>query len=60
MSDDALNADQFKPAKLPTHAILGTIGKVRVSSYAGNGYFHVVDNRDTKRFVHRDRLKFLP
>jgi len=55
-----LSDDQFKPAKIPTHAILGKLGKVRVVSYDRNGYFHVVDNRDERRYVHRDRLKFLP
>lgn len=59
MSDDALSSEQFTPAKLPTHAILGTIGKVRIKSYDRNGYFHVVDNRDNKRYVHRDRLTFI-
>lgn len=60
MSQEALSDDQFKPAKIPTHAVFGTVGKVRVASYAGNGFFHVVDNRDVKRFVHRRNLTFLP
>lgn len=59
MSDDALSSEQFQPAKIPTHAILGSVGKVRVESYDKNGYFHVIDNRDNRRYVHRSRLRFL-
>lgn len=54
-----LNPDQFTPAKLPTHAIFGTVGKVRIKSYDKNGYFNVVDNRDQNRYVHRRNLRFL-
>lgn len=43
----------------PTHAVIENIGQVRISGYHGNGYFHVVDAQDNKRFVHRDRLTFL-
>lgn len=60
MSAEALSDKQFQPAKLPTHAIFGTVGKVRVKDYAGNGFFNVVDGRDVKRFVHRRNLTFLP
>lgn len=54
--------DNFRQgaAKLPTHAILGTIGRVKVLGYHHSGYFHVLDNRDQRRYVHRDRLTFLP
>lgn len=46
------------PNKLPKHAMLGTLGKVRVLEYHGNNYFTVLDRTDTRRYVHRDRLIF--
>ena len=56
-----LNPQQFPTGnKLPTHAIFGKVGKVRITSYAGNGFFHVVDSQDNKRFTHRKNLTFLP
>lgn len=54
----ARNEEFAEGSKLPTHAIMGSIGKVRVKDYAGNGYFNVVDGQDTKRFVHRRNLTF--
>lgn len=51
--------DEYVPPKLPTHAIFGTVGKVRVLSYDRNGYFNVVDSRDVRRYVHRDNLRFV-
>ncbi len=45
-------------APLPRWAILPGVGRVRVLSYDGNGMFTVLDSRDTRRFVHRDRLIF--
>lgn len=52
--------DEFSEGtKLPTHAVMGSIGKVRIKDYAGHGYFNVIDVKDTKRFVHRRNLTFL-
>lgn len=54
-------ADHFAAgAKIPKKAHLPGIGHVQVLDYAGKGYFNVLDKRDTRRYVHRDRLKFLP
>lgn len=47
-------------ASIPKRAHLPGIGHVRVLDYHGNGNFMVLDRKDTKRFVHRDRLRFLP
>lgn len=45
--------------KLPTHAMLGSVGRVQILGYHRNGYFHVLDSHDERRYVHRDRLQFL-
>jgi len=57
-AEDTLSDDQFG-RKFPTHAVIKGIGRVRVTDYHGRGYFSVLDNRDTQRFVHRDRLTFV-
>lgn len=46
-------------ASIPKKAHLPGIGHVRVLDYHGEGRFMVLDKRDTKRLVHRDRLTFL-
>lgn len=46
-------------AMLPKRALLPGIGHVQVLGYHRNGYFHVLDGRDERRYVHRDRLTFL-
>ena len=46
-------------AKIPKKAHLPGIGHVRVTDYHGDGRFMVVDRKDNKRLVHRDRLTFL-
>lgn len=43
---------------LPRWAVLRGIGRCRVLSYEGKGYFMLLDCRDARRFVHRDRLTF--
>lgn len=44
---------------LPKRALLPGIGHVQVLGYHGKGHFMVLDQTDTRRFVHRDRLQFL-
>lgn len=51
--------DTYTPPKLPTYAIFGTVGKVRVVAYDRDGRFFVVDSKDERRYVHRDKLRFL-
>lgn len=46
--------------KLPTYAIIPNIGRCRVLSVDSNGYFTLIDPKDERRLVHRDRLIFLP
>lgn len=45
-------------SNLPKFGILKGIGKCRILSYDGNGYFTLLDNRDHQRYVHRDRITF--
>lgn len=45
---------------IPRYAVLGALGTVRIMRYAGHGYFYVLDRSDNVRYVHRDRLTFLP
>lgn len=45
---------------LPSTAYLPKIGRVRVLAYKGGGYFEVLDRRDNRRLVHRERLVFTP
>lgn len=46
-------------ASIPKKAHLPGIGHVQVMNYEGKGYFTVLDKKDTRRYVHRDRLTFL-
>lgn len=46
-------------ASLPKKAHLPGIGHVQVLDYHGNGRFMVLDRKDNRRLVHRDRLTFL-
>lgn len=34
--------------------------RVRVLNYVRSGVWRVLDNSDTVKFIHRDRLTFLP
>ena len=43
---------------LPRYGVIKGIGKVRILSYEGNGYFTVLDCRDVRRFVPRERITF--
>lgn len=43
---------------LPLHGYVKGIGKVRILRYEGNDRFTVLDNRDTVRYLHRDRITF--
>lgn len=46
--------------RIPTRAYLPSHGLVRVLYYVANGTFCVLTNRDERRFVHRDELRFRP
>lgn len=56
MTEEELEPDPA--ANLPRWARLPGIGRVQVLSYEGNGRFTVLDRRDVRRLVHRDRLTF--
>ena len=43
----------------PTWAYLKGVGRVRVLYYMGEGFWSVLDRKDERRIVHRDRLTFL-
>lgn len=43
----------------PPYAMMGTIGRVKVLYYAGDGKFWVLDKHDQKRLAARDELKFM-
>lgn len=45
--------------RIPIEAYLPKHGRVRVLWYQGRGTFCVLTNRDEKRFVHRDELRFV-
>ena len=51
--------DCHEESILPSHAYLPKIGRVRVLAYKGDGYFEVLDGRDNRRLVHRNRLTFI-
>lgn len=52
------DAEYVPPKPLPKKAYLKNIGVVQILGYHRDGYFHVLDNRDTRRLVHRQRLSF--
>lgn len=43
---------------LPTHAVHASFGKVRVLSQHSKDHFMVLTNRDERRLLHRDALRF--
>ena len=45
---------------MPSIAYLPKIGRVRVLTYKGEGYFEVLDRHDNRRLVRRNRLTFTP
>lgn len=44
--------------RLPKFGVVKGIGKCKVLDYRGNGYFTLLDNKDHRRHVHRDRITF--
>lgn len=57
-ADANLNDEQFQ-RNIPTHAMFGGSGRVRVLDYHGNGYFNVLTRDDRRVLAHRDNLTFV-
>lgn len=58
MTDKRTPPPAITPPPLPRWGRVAGIGKVRILDYKGDGYWWVLDSRDERRLVHRDRITF--
>lgn len=58
MARNPMLIERDGPSTLPRKAYVKKVGLVDVVEYKANGYFWVIDRRDERRLIHRDRLKF--